>query len=116
MEGDNNTHIVSALHYTFTILIGLTLATLTLMTSTIEHVTDVLAMPAVLAALPRQTLDAMTGNMLGDGCIRYPNLARDKGPSGNARYEMTMATSAFGYMTMLYNQVYAQYSSSGLKG
>ena len=115
MEGDN-TYITSARSSTSTILIGLMLATLTLMTSTIDHVTDILAMPAVLAALPRHTLDAMAGNLLGDGCIRYPNLARNKGPSGNARYEMTMATSALGYMTMLYNQVYAQYSSSGLKG
>jgi hypothetical protein len=58
-------------------------------TSNIDHVTDLLTMPAVLAALPRQTLDAMTGNLLDDGCIRYPNMARNKGPSGNARYEMT---------------------------
>jgi hypothetical protein len=58
----------------------------------------------------------MTGNLLGDGCIRYPNLGRDGRPTGNTRYEMTMATAALGYMSMLYDQVYAQYSSSGLRG
>ena len=53
---------------------------------------DVFSIVAVLATLPQQTLHAMTGNLLGSGSIRYPNLGRDKQVSGNARYEMTMAT------------------------
>lgn len=101
MEGDNNPYSTVALHCTYTILMGLVLITLTLMTHAVNHVADVLTIPVVLATMPHQTLHAMIGNLLGDGSIRYPNLARNGGPSGNTRYEMTMATAALGYMTML---------------
>jgi hypothetical protein len=51
MEGYNNTYTTSALRCTYTILMGLMLSTLTLMTPGLDHVTDVLAIPPVLAAL-----------------------------------------------------------------
>lgn len=73
------------------------------------------ALPPILAALPRATLEVITGNQLGDGSLRYPNFGRDGGPSGNARYEMTMSAAAYQYMLALYNNVYALYSASGLK-
>jgi hypothetical protein len=52
--------------------------------------------------------------MLGDGSVRYPNFSRDRKVTGNARYSMTMSTTAYGYMKQLFDTIYAQYSSSGL--
>lgn len=112
MEGDS-TYITTILHHTSAALLAL--ITLSLMAYG-GYEADLLTIPAVLVALPQETLHAMTGNLLGDGSIRYPNLGRDKQPSGNTRYEMTMSAAALGYMTMLYNRVYAPFSASGLKG
>ena len=67
-----------------------------------------------MLALPRHELETFTGNMLGDGSIRYPNFSRDKLTSGNARYGMTMGIAGYAYMDHLYTTVYAKYSSSGL--
>lgn len=53
--------------------------------------------------------------MLGDGSVGYPNFARNGKASGNARYSMTMSAAAQGYITSLYNNVYAQYSITGVK-
>jgi len=62
--------------------------------------------------------------MLGDGHLRYPNLGRDRKrqtnysgvvqPTGNARYEMTMSVKVFAFMQNLYDNVYSQYSNTGL--
>ena len=48
--------------------------------------TSLSVLPVSLLTLPRKTLDTITGNMLGDGSIRYPNLGRDNIARGNARY------------------------------
>lgn len=71
-------------------------------------------MPVALQAVPRKTLDTITGNMLGDGYIGYSNLGRDGSARGNARYGMTMAAKVYDYMLSLYNSTYAQFSKSGL--
>jgi succinate dehydrogenase hydrophobic anchor subunit len=71
-----------------------------------------LALPPLMASIPIKELEVMTGNMLGDGSIRYPNLRRDGEARGNARYEMTMSAKAQGYMESLFNGTYAQYSTS----
>lgn len=72
------------------------------------------SVPPLLLSLPRKTLEVFTGNILGDGSVRYPNFSRDRKASGNARYEMTMSAAAYGYVMSLYETVYAQYSSSGI--
>ena len=72
------------------------------------------SLPAILLALPRKTLETMTGNMLGDGSIGYPNLGRDGEPKGNARYGMTMSAKVKAYLQSLFDTIYAQYSNSGL--
>jgi LAGLIDADG DNA endonuclease family/Proton-conducting membrane transporter len=72
-------------------------------------------LPMILSSIPKETLETMTGNMLGDGHMRYSNLARDGKASGNARYEMTMSILAYNYMLELFKNTYAQFSSSGLK-
>lgn len=101
-------------YITYYLICTLTLYTFTLMTPEMCD-SNMLSIPVVLAALPTQTLHAMTGNLLGDGSIRYPNFGRDNRASGNARYEMTMGAAALGYMTILYDTIYANYSSSSLK-
>lgn len=65
----------------------------------------------LLLSLPKPTLHAITGNMLGDGAIQYPNFSRDKKITGNARYAMTMSITAQSYMEDLYNTVYKPYTS-----
>jgi hypothetical protein len=70
-----------------------------------------ITLPPILASMSRKDLETITGNMLGDGCIRYHNMARDGQASGNARYEMCMSVQAYNYMLSLFNTVYAQYSS-----
>ncbi|MBW5719173.1 hypothetical protein GQQ29_26445 [Klebsiella pneumoniae] len=72
-------------------------------------------MPTALLALPRHTLEVITGNMLGDGSVRYPNFSRDGRITGNARYSMTMSTKAYEYILQLFNSIYSQFSSSGLR-
>jgi hypothetical protein len=76
---------------------------------------DMMALPPILAALPSNTLHTITGNMLGDGSIRYNNMARNKGvPKGNCRYSMTMGAKTLNYIKSLVNGVYAPYCSSSI--
>lgn len=60
---------------------------------------------------------------MGDGSIRFPNLARDGKISGNARYEMTMSSKVVDYIQHLFETIYprlkakgGQFSKTGLKG
>ena len=52
--------------------------------------------------------------MLGDGSIRYNNMARGKGARGSCRYSMTMKASAVNYLQSLVDGVYKPYCKSGL--
>lgn len=71
-------------------------------------------LPLSLSSLPSRTLEIISGNMLGDGGIGYPNFSRDKKASGNARYAMTMSARTKSYMLHLLEVVYTPYSLSGL--
>jgi len=73
------------------------------------------SVPTVLLGLPRATLETMTGNMLGDGSVGYPNFARDGKASGNARYAITMSAKAYNYLLSLANGVYSKFSTYVLK-
>lgn len=72
--------------------------------------TSMSSVPTVLLSLPRATLETMTGNMLGDGSVSYPNFARNGKASGNARF-----AKAYHYLLSLANGVYSQFSSYVLK-
>lgn len=65
-----------------------------------------------MASIPIKEQEVITGYMLGDGSIRYPNLLRDGEARGNARYEMSMSAKAQGFHVSLFNSTYAQYSTS----
>ena len=69
------------------------------------------SIPAIISTLPRSTIETMTGNLLGDGGIHYPNLKRNGKATGNARFGMTMAAAVHNYISTLFNSVYAQYST-----
>jgi hypothetical protein len=49
-------------------------------------------------SLDRKTLEVITGNMLGDGNIRYPNFTRDGKITGNPRYSMIMGLKVYNYL------------------
>jgi hypothetical protein len=73
-------------------------------------------LPPILMTLPKKTLHTMTGNMLGDGSIRYNNMNRNNYvPKGNCRYAMTIKSSSVNYMQNLYNTIYASFSNVGLR-
>lgn len=77
--------------------------------------TQVTNVPIVLSSLSRKSLETMTGNMLGDGSVSYPNFARNGKASGNARFAMTMSVKAHDYLLSLANGVYSQFSDYVLK-
>ena len=82
------------------------------LTNDATYLAQCIVVPAIIKALPRETLEIMTGNLLGDGGIHYPNLKRDGKPSGNPRYGMTMAAAVHNFISTLFTRVYAQYSTS----
>jgi len=69
----------------------------------------------ILATLQRSTLETFTGNMLGDGSVRYANLKKNGVVSGNARYKMTMSAKAYDYINSLVTGVYSPYIKGGLQ-
>ena len=73
-------------------------------------ITQMTVVPVMLSSLSRKSLETMTGNMLGDGSVGYPNFARNGKASGNARFAMTMSVKAYGYLLSLANGVYSQFS------
>jgi hypothetical protein len=66
--------------------------------------------------LDKKQLNIITGNMLGDGSINYPNRTRDtkrgkKGLStGNPQYKITIDAYSYDYIMFLYKEVYSQFS------
>jgi hypothetical protein len=82
-----------------------------------ETITVTAGISPILLALPRHTLELFTGNMLGDGSVRYPNFSRDRKitSNSNARYSMSMAVAGFEYMKSLYDQTYGEFCSAYLR-
>lgn len=99
------------------LLIALLVALCFKFTISIDNQHDIYmqSLPAILLNMPRKSLETITGNLLGDGSIVYPNFSRDRKASGNARYGMTMAAKSYDYMSALYQSVYQPYSASGLQ-
>lgn len=68
---------------------------------------------SLLFSTPKSSLNVITGNMLGDGNIRYSNMTRNKGVAkGNARYRMTMKTDRYNYLKWLYDNVYRPFTTN----
>jgi len=82
----------------------------------LNYIVFIVGIPAILSSLPRHTLELISANLLGDGSIRFTNLARDGKISGNARYEMTMSSKVVDYIQHLFETIYGQFSKTGLKG
>lgn len=72
-----------------------------------------LILPAIILDLPKETLNIITGNMLGDGSItrKFSNKGKI---IGNAKFGMTLDAYSLSYITHLYDKVYKQFSSSGI--
>ena len=73
------------------------------------------SIPITISELPRPVLDTITGNILGDGGIFYPNLKRYGKPTGNARYRISLGAQAKYYMDHLINSTYGPYMKAGPK-
>lgn len=63
--------------------------------------------------IPKSTLHTITGNMLGDGSIRFN---KNNNLIGEAKYAMTMDVYSLNYLNHLFDKIYSQYSSTGIKG
>src|SRR5580704_17665001 len=80
--------------------------------SNIEEYCSIL--PPILYTIPKETLHIIRGNMLGDGSIQYNNISIKSKPKENAKYGMTMDTYSLNYLNHLYENVYGQFSLSGI--
>jgi hypothetical protein len=68
----------------------------------------------ILSNTPKEILEIITGNLLGDGSLRKPapNINSLIVSKANASYSMTLSVKGYNYLVYLYNKVYAQFSSS----
>lgn len=67
----------------------------------------------IFKTIPKSTLHIITGNMLGDGSIR---INKNNNLIGEAKYTMTMDVYSLNYLNHLFEKIYGQYSSTGIKG
>ena len=70
--------------------------------------------PPILKSLPEKTLQIITGNLLGDGSLLLSKNRAGK-YAGEARYSMTLDSYSLNYMNHLYEEIYGQYCTSGIK-
>jgi LAGLIDADG DNA endonuclease family len=70
----------------------------------------------ILFSIPKETLEIITGNLLGDGSLRRPKPNTRIGLESEAKasFSMTLSVKGYNYMVYLYDKVYAQFSSSGI--
>jgi hypothetical protein len=70
-------------------------------------------LPLILKFIPKEKLNIITGNMLGDGSIQFAK--NNKGLyTGEAKYAMTLDAYSINYLNHLFDAVYGEYSSSGI--
>lgn len=82
---------------------------------TVTHSIMASTIPPQLGDMPTRTLHAITGNMLGDGCLRRTGRKKDGKPTGNARFEMNKGVVAYDQAFDTYNNYYAPYSGVGFR-
>lgn len=71
--------------------------------------------PLVASGMPKDTLHVITGNLLGDGCLRRTGRKKDGKPTGNARFEMNKAVVAHDKALSTFNNYYKPYSGKGFR-
>lgn len=76
---------------------------------------SMMVLPPLVASMPKDTLSVVTGNMLGDGCIRRTGHKREGQPTGNARFEMNKATASLAHHYATYVNYYKAYSGVGFR-
>lgn len=67
----------------------------------------------IFNTIPKSTLHTITGNMLGDGSIRFN---KNNNLTGEAKYAMTMDVYSLNYLNHLFDKIYGQYSNTSIKG
>jgi hypothetical protein len=72
-------------------------------------------LPLLLTIIPKEKLNIITGNMLGDGSISYKKVFENGKIKGNAKYGMTMVTYSLNYLNHLYERVYKEFCSTGIR-
>jgi hypothetical protein len=65
--------------------------------------------------MPKNTLSVLTGNLLGDGCLRRTGRKKDGKPTANARFEMNKGVAAYDQALDTFNQYYKEYSGTGFR-
>lgn len=75
--------------------------------------TSIFSLPPMLAAIPKNTLHAITGNMLGDGSIRLNKRSFEAKTNKKdlAKYSMTMDTYSYDYLKFLFLNIYGQFTT-----
>lgn len=73
----------------------------------------------IISSTPKDILEIITGNLLGDGSLRKPlvNVSADAviKSKANASYSMTMSVKGYNYLVYLQDRVYGKFSSIGAK-
>jgi len=70
----------------------------------------------IILSVPKNVLEIITGNLLGDGSLTRPNPITKSGleSKAGASFAMTLSVKGYNYMVDLYDRVYAQFGVSGL--
>lgn len=79
-------------------------------------VTDSRSNNTIISSIPKETLEIITGNLLGDGSLQRPKPYTKSGLESKAQasYAMTLSVKGYNYMLDLYDQVYAPFCSNGI--
>ena len=65
----------------------------------------------LVSRISPKDIQAITGNLLGDGNISYSNITRNKGVlKGNCRYAITVKKDRYEYISWLYKNIYRKTS------
>jgi len=93
------------------------LSTSSIVTTQVEakDTTSVDTLLPLLGTNPEETLHVITGNLLGDGCIRRTGRKVDGQPTGNARFEMNKSVPAYDHVLGTFNKYYKQFSGVGFR-
>ena len=86
-------------------------------TSIFDYAGDIAmtVLPPLVSKMPKDTLSVITGNMLGDGCLRPSAKKRDGIPRGNVRFEMNKCTASLTHHYAMFLKYYKVYSGVGFR-
>lgn len=75
-------------------------------------------LPLLLSTIPKETLNVVTGNLLGDGSLRKPykgKYDKNKVVKGNSLFEMNKGPAAYAQVLELFNQYYKPFCGVGFR-